>query len=150
METTDPLVYILEVALGIFRHRLMGNLFIFTKAKGLSVGQYGALLKILHKGGCGVSDIGNDLGVSNSAASQLLERLVQLKLITRSEDPDDRRFKQIVLTEKGLQILQEGSLANRNWLEDLARSMTIEEQEQVRSAIVILIEKTRQIEIKPN
>jgi DNA-binding MarR family transcriptional regulator len=76
----------------------------------------------------------------------MLERLVQLKLIIRSEDPSDRRVKQIVLTDKGRQILQEGSLANRNWLEELARSMTAEEQEQVRKSVVILIEKARQLE----
>ena len=112
--------------------------------------QFGAMIQIYHKGGCGVSDIGSDLGVTNSAASQMLERLVQLKLITRSEDPSDRRVKLIVLTDKGRQILQEGNLANRSWLEDLARSMTDEEQEQVRQAIAILIEKARQFETSPN
>jgi DNA-binding MarR family transcriptional regulator len=76
----------------------------------------------------------------------MLERLVQLKLIIRSEDPSDRRVKQIVLTDKGRQILQEVSLANRNWLEDLARSMTAEEQEQVRKAVIVLIDKAHQFE----
>jgi len=127
----------------------MGNIFTFAKDKGLTMAQFGALLHIFHKGGCGVSDIGSDLGVTNSAASQMLERLVQLKLITRSEDPTDRRVKQIVLTDKGLQILQEGNLANRNWLEDLAKSMTAEEQEQVREGIIILLEKARLFDLKP-
>jgi len=129
---------------------MMGNFFIFAKDKGLTMAQFGAMIQIYHKGGCGVSDIGSDLGVTNSAASQMLERLVQLKLITRSEDPSDRRVKLIVLTDKGRQILQEGNLANRSWLEDLARSMTDEEQEQVRQAIAILIEKARQFETSPN
>jgi DNA-binding MarR family transcriptional regulator len=146
MQPDEPLVATLQEAFAIFRRRLMGTLFIFTKDKGLTMAQLGAMLHIYHKGGCGVSDIGSDLGVTNSAASQMLERLVQLKLIIRSEDPSDRRVKQIVLTDKGRQILQEGSLANRNWLEELARSMTAEEQEQVRKTVVILIEKARQLE----
>ncbi len=146
MESNDVFVSTLQDAFGIFRRRLMGNLFIFAKDKGLTMAQFGAMIQIYHKGGCGVSDIGSDLGVTNSAASQMLERLVQLKLITRSEDPSDRRVKLIVLTDIGRQILQEGSLANRNWLEDLARSMTAEEQEQIRKAIVVLIEKARQFE----
>jgi DNA-binding MarR family transcriptional regulator len=148
MESTELLVDTLQDALDIFRHRLMGNIFVFARDKGLSMGQYGALMHIFQKGGCGVSDIGSDLGITNSAASQMLERLVQLKLITRSEDPNDRRSKQIVLTEKGRQILHEGSLANRNWLEDLASSMSSEEQEQVKQAVGILIEKARKIETK--
>lgn len=149
MDTIDPLVAAMQETFGIFRHRLMGNLFIFAKDNGLTMAQFGAMLHIYHKGGCGVSDIGSDLGVTNSAASQMLERLVQLKLIIRSEDPSDRRVKKIVLTDKGRQILKEGNLANRNWLEDLARKMTPQEQDQVKKSLVILIEKANQVEITP-
>jgi DNA-binding MarR family transcriptional regulator len=149
MQSNEPLVTTLQEAFSIFRQRMMGNFFIFTKDKGLTMAQFGAMIQIYHKGGCGVSDIGSDLGVTNSAASQMLERLVQLKLITRTEDPTDRRVKLIVLTDKGRQILKEGNLANRNWLEDLARSMNPDEQEQVNNALVTLIEKARQFEISP-
>ena len=142
MEHSDSLVDVLQDAFGFFRHRLMSNLFIFARDKGLTLGQYGALLRIHHKDGCGVSDIGSELGVTNSAASQMLERLVQLKLIIRSEDPADRRGKQIALTDKGHQIIQEGSLANRTWLEDLVRKMSADEQKMVKESLLILIEKT--------
>jgi DNA-binding MarR family transcriptional regulator len=147
MQSTDPLVNTLQEAFEIIRHRLMGNIFVYARDKGLTMGQFGAMIRISNKGGCGVSDIGSELGVTNSAASQMLERLVQLKLITRTEDPSDRRVKLIVLTDKGRQILQEGFLANRNWLDDLARSMNADEQEQVRKGIVVLIEKARQFEM---
>jgi DNA-binding MarR family transcriptional regulator len=80
----------------------------------------------------------------------MLERLVQLKLVTRTEDPSDRRVKLIVLTDKGRQILQEGNLAGRSWLEDLARSMSAEEQEQVQKAVLVLIEKARLSETIPS
>jgi DNA-binding MarR family transcriptional regulator len=128
----------------------MGNFFTYAKNNGLTMAQFGAMLRIYHKGACGVSDIGSDLGVTNSAASQMLERLVQLKLITRTEDPTDRRVKQIVLTEKGNLIFQESSLAFQTWMEDLAKTMTPEEQEQVRRSLVILIEKARQFETNPS
>jgi DNA-binding MarR family transcriptional regulator len=150
MHSTDPLVTTLQEAFDIYRTRLMGNIFAYTRDKGLTMAQFSAMVRIFRKGGCGVSDIGSDLGVTNSAASQMLERLVQLKLITRTEDPSDRRVKLIVLTEKGRQILQEGSLTNRTWLEGLARSMNADEQEQVGKALVILIEKARQLETSPN
>jgi DNA-binding MarR family transcriptional regulator len=128
----------------------MGNFFIYARDRGLTMAQFGAMLRIYHKGACGVSDIGSDLGVTNSAASQMLERLVQLKLVTRSEDPSDRRVKQIVLTDKGRQIIQESSLAFQSWMEDLARTMTAAEQEQVRTALIILVDKARQLETNPN
>jgi DNA-binding MarR family transcriptional regulator len=140
----------MQEAFAIFRRRMMGNLYSYARDKGLTMGQFGAMLHVAHRGGCGVSDIGSDLGITNSAASQMLERLVQLKLIVRTENPSDRRSKQIELTNNGRQILQEGSLANQTWLENLARSMTTEEQELVRSALAILISRARQLEKSPN
>jgi len=146
MPETEPLVATLQEAFNLFRRRLMGNLFVYAKDNGLSMPQFGAMFHIFHTGGCGVSDIGNDLGVTNSAASQMLDRLVQIKLITRSEDPADRRGKLLVLTDKGRDILLKGNLANQMWLEDLAHSMTPEEQDQVRLAVGILVDKARQLE----
>src|SRR4030066_1813954 len=128
MPSTEPLVTTLHEWFGIFRRSLMSNFFMHARDNGLTMAQFGAMLRISHKGGCGVSDIGSDLGVTNSAASQMLERLVQLKLITRSEDPIDRRVKQIVLTDKGRQILQESRQATKAWLESLVQSMTAETQ----------------------
>jgi DNA-binding MarR family transcriptional regulator len=150
MQSSNPLATALHEWFNIFRRSLMGNFFTYAKNNGLTMAQFGAMLRIYHKGACGVSDIGSDLGVTNSAASQMLERLVQLKLITRTEDPTDRRVKQIVLTEKGNLIFQESSLAFQTWMEDLVKTMTPEEQEQVRRSLVILIEKARQFETNPS
>src|SRR4030066_998002 len=146
MQSPDPFVNTLQEWFGIFRRRMMSNFFTYTRDKGLTMAQFGTMLHIFHKGGCGVSDIGSDLGVTNSAASQMLERLVQLKLITRSEDPIDRRVKQIVLTDKGRQILQASSQANQAWLESLVQSMTAETQNQVSDALVTLIDRANQLE----
>jgi DNA-binding MarR family transcriptional regulator len=150
MIETDPLVKALQEAFSIFRRRMMGNLFVYAKDNGLTMPQFGAMFHIFHSGGCGVSEIGSDLGVTNSAASQMLDRLVQIKLISRSEDPADRRGKLLVLTDRGREILVKGNLTNQMWLEDLARSMTPEEQEQVKGAILILIDKARQLESSVN
>lgn len=150
MQPPDSLVATLQEWFGIFRRRMMGSFFSYARDRGLTVAQLGAMFHIYQKGACGVSDIGSDLGVTNSAASQMLERLVQLKLITRSEDPTDRRVKQIVLTDKGRQILQESSKANQVWLEDLVQTMAAEEREQIRSALVLLIDKARHIETTPS
>ncbi len=150
MTEANDLVDTLQEAFNLFRRRLMGNLFVYAKDNGLTMPQFGAMFHIFHSGGCGVSEIGSDLGVTNSAASQMLDRLVQTKLISRSEDPADRRGKLVVLTERGREILLKGNNANQLWLEDLARSMTSEEQEKVKQAIAILVEKARQLETSSN
>jgi DNA-binding MarR family transcriptional regulator len=150
MQSPDPFVNTLQEWFGTFRRRMVGNFFTYARDKGLTMGQFGALLHIRHKGACGVSDIGNDLGITNSAASQMLERLVQLNLITRSEDPNDRRVKQILLTDKGQQTLQESDRVFQNWLEDLARTLTPAQQDQVRNSLLMLIDKARQLEKTPS
>lgn len=150
MNTSVLLEAALQEWFSIFRHRMMGSFFSYARDKGLSLAQLGAMFHVYHKGACGVSDIGSDLGVTNSAASQMLERLVQLKLITRSEDPGDRRVKQIVLTDKGHEILSESNKVNHAWLENLVKTMTVEEQDQVRSALVTLIDKAQQLETMSN
>jgi DNA-binding MarR family transcriptional regulator len=80
----------------------------------------------------------------------MLERLVQQQMITRSEDPNDRRVKQIVLTDKGRQVLQDSIHARQGWLEELARALSPGEQEQVVAALHILIEKASQLEKTPD
>ncbi len=144
MQSSDPFVTALQNWVGMFMHRSMRDSIRFAKENGLSMSQVGAMVHIRH-GVDGVSDIGDDLGVTRAAASQMLERLVQAGLVTRSEDPNDRRVKVIVLTERGQKFLQESIQARQSWMEELAKIMTPEEKEQVMGALDILIEKTNQL-----
>jgi DNA-binding MarR family transcriptional regulator len=125
--------------------RSMHNFISYSKEKGLSMSQVGALFRIF-RGSSSVSDIGDNLGVTSAAASQMLERLVQQGLILRKEDPDDRRVRQIVLTDAGRQILQDSIAARQGWLENLAHTLSDSQREQVISALNILIEKANQLE----
>ncbi len=129
-----------------FMHRSMRGFILYAKERGLSMSQIGALLHIHGEGAPGVSGLGDDLGITTPAASQMLERLVQQKLVVRSEDPHDRRAKQIALTDKGRQVLEESIHARQGWLDDLVAILTPQEQEQVMAALDILIEKTNRLE----
>jgi DNA-binding MarR family transcriptional regulator len=146
MFTTDPILATLHEWIGIFMRRSMRNFLLYSKEKKLSMSQIGALFRLHRVGPCGVSEISDDLGVTDAAASQMLERLVQQGLITRSEDPNDRRVKQIVLTDQGRQVLQESIHARQGWLEELARAFSPEEQGQVLAALRIMIAKATQLE----
>jgi DNA-binding MarR family transcriptional regulator len=148
MQSSDPFVDALRTWVDSFMHRSMRNSIRFSKDRGLSMSQVGALFRIRH-GASGVSDIGDDLGVTSAAASQMLERLVQQGLIIRSEDPNDRRSKLLVLTDKGHEILRESIQARQQWIEELADRMTTEEKELALGVLHFLIEKTNQLENIP-
>jgi DNA-binding MarR family transcriptional regulator len=145
MKTNDPFLAAWNEWIEIFMRRSMRNFLLYSKESGLSMSQIGALFR-LHRGASGVSDLGDGLGVTSAAASQLLERLVHSGLILRSEDPNDRRGKQIVLTDKGRRVLRESLHARQGWLDDLAAVLSNGEKEKIAAALKILIEKTNLIE----
>jgi len=145
MSEIDPFIATLKIWTEIFMRRSMHNFIRYSKENGLSMSQIGALFRI-HRGTKGVSDLSDHLDITKAAASQMLERLVQQDLILRTEDSHDRRSKQIVLTEKGCQTLQECIDARQEWLNELATSFSTSEKEQIISALNILIEKAKQIE----
>lgn len=146
MRSTDPFAHTLRTWNEVVMRRSMRSLLLFVKQSGLSMSQIGALYQIHRKGPCGVSGLGEDLGVTSAAASQLLDRLVHSELILRTEDPHDRRGKQIVLTEQGRQMLQNSLHVRQRWLADLAQTLSDAEKAQVAAALDLLIEKANQLE----
>jgi DNA-binding MarR family transcriptional regulator len=150
MKPSDPLVSTLQEWIEVSMRRSMQNFYLFLKENGISMSQTGALFHIRRRGACGVSDIGDDLGVTSAAASQMLERLVQQDLIARSEHPHDRRFRQVVLTEKGRHIVQQGILARQSWVGELADALSPAEQVQAIATLKILIQRVNEIEEYPD
>lgn len=124
----------------IFMRRSMRTFILYSKETGLSMTQIGALFRI-HKMPSGVTDLGEELGITPAAASQMLEKLFQQQLILREENPDDRRAKRIVLTEKGKQIMHQAIHARQSWLEEIDQLLNDKEKIQVISAMEMLLKK---------
>jgi DNA-binding MarR family transcriptional regulator len=125
----------------VFMHNAMRSFLQFSIKSGMSMSQIGALFWVLHKGHSDVSGVGDELGITTAAASQMVDRLVQQQLIVRTEDPQDRRFKKIELTDKGRKVLNDGICARQSWFEDLDRLLTDDEKAQVVAALDILIDR---------
>jgi DNA-binding MarR family transcriptional regulator len=149
MGSASPLKSVLQEWTAVSMRGSMHRLVRHAKASGLSMPQLGALLHIQHKGLMAVSDIGSHLGVTNAAASQMLDRLVAQGLVARSEDPLDRRVRQIVLTPEGSRRVKEGLQARLSWLDGLADLLSPVEQDQVVAALKILIEKANLLDAEP-
>jgi DNA-binding MarR family transcriptional regulator len=146
MQQSELLVLALREWIEVFMSRSVRGFIRYSKEKGLSMSQLGALFHIHHEVGGGVTGLGDKLGVTSAAASQMLERLVQQELIQRTEDPVDRRVKQLVLTEKGIQTIHDCILAREDWLDELAKTFSDGEKAQVVIALTILIDKAKRME----
>jgi len=139
---SPPLAQTLQDWMRVVMQHSMRNFMLYAKEHNYSMAQLNALFRIRHKGTCGVSDLGEEMGVSSAAASQLLERLVQQGLAARTEDPQDRRNKRVALTEAGERLVQESAAARQGWLTQVADLLPADEQQQVNAALQLLIEKT--------
>ena len=147
MSDADPLVAALEEWIDVFMHSSMQHLIQYARKEGLSMSQLGTLFHLDKMGTSGVTDLGDHLGVTSAAASQMLERLVDEGLIQRLEDPDDRRMKKITLTEKGSRVLKESVSARLGWLEELTEKLTEKEKKQITSAMELIILKAKEINV---
>jgi DNA-binding MarR family transcriptional regulator len=142
---SDLFVSTLQEWIEVSMRSSMRNFIHYARKSGLSMSHLGAIFHIHRMGSCGVTDLGDHLGVTSAAASQMLERLVQQGLILRKEDPDDRRVKRIALTETGHRILEEGIQARQGWLDDLAYTLSDDEKKTIMASLNILIDKVNQL-----
>jgi DNA-binding MarR family transcriptional regulator len=115
---------------------------------GLSMPQLGILMQLHHKGRCGVSEIGERFDITNAAASQLVEKLVQAGYLERTEDANDRRVKQLNLTAKGESLIENGAQERYLWLDELTSQLNGEEQVKVAEALDILTKAAQSLEEK--
>ncbi len=148
MPQSDPLLLRFQDWIAAFMRLSMRGSIRYMKDNGLSISQVGAMFEIT-RGSHNVSDVGDGLGISIAAASQMLERLVQLGLVSRTEDPDDRRVKKLVVTEKGRRVMRESFEARQGWLVELVSSLSPAEKQQVAAAVDILVDRTRQLDRTP-
>ena len=130
----------------VFMHRSFRDFKRFMDDAGLSPSQANALMRLYHGALCGVSDIGGHLGISNAAASQMVERLVQMGLLERTEDSQDRRARQLKLTSQGQALVERGIEARRAWMESLTTNLTPIQQAMIAEALSMLTEAARKSE----
>src|SRR5262245_50655129 len=127
----------------IFMRRSMRDFFQFIRETGLSITQLNTLIRLYYGGSCGISDVGDHLGSTNAATSQMVQRLVEQGLLERTEDLTDRRVKQLALTAAGRALIEQGIEARRRWLEDLTAALSSEEQAQIITVLRELTEAAR-------
>jgi len=149
MEPSQEFTAVLREWSEVFMHRSMRDFNEFMRSSGLSMPQVSAMFRLYYRGTCGISDIAGHLDVTSAAASQMVDRLVQHGLLERSEDPDDRRVKQVRLTPAGRRVLLESIEARQRWWTELTRSLSSQEQAAIKDSLRLLTEKARQLEPVP-
>jgi MarR family transcriptional regulator, organic hydroperoxide resistance regulator len=146
MSNSSPFSQEIRQTIGLLAHRAFHEQGHYLKSAGLSMAQFGILMQLHSRQQCGISDIGNRMEISNAAASQLVEKLVQNEFVERTEDPQDRRAKQLKLTDKGRALIETSLQARSRWMDDLIAVLTPEESAIVSQGFSILAEAAKRID----
>lgn len=146
MTSSPQLTETIRQAMDVFTTRSMHEWSRYVKTTGLSMPQFGILMHLYYRHSCGISHLGEHMDISAPAASQLVDRLVQHGLVERTEDPNDRRAKQLTLTPKGRELIETGLIARTRWVDELVMSLKPEDYDQVANTLSKLTEAVRDLE----
>lgn len=138
MLPTEDISGIVQEWSQVFMHRSGRDFHQFMQKTGLSFSQVHILMCLFHGRTCGISAVGEEMGVTNAAASQAVERLVQMGLLDRSEDPGDRRSKRLALTNAGYELIQSGIKARSQWMTDIANNLDNDQKTAIIKALTLL------------
>lgn len=100
----------------------------------------------LYKGGAStVSELAGFLGVTNAAASQMVDGLVRQGIVIRTEAATDRRFTHVTLTDQGRLVTEQCIAARYQWL-DSVPELTPHQQQTIIAGLEELNHVVQQIE----
>jgi DNA-binding MarR family transcriptional regulator len=109
---------------------------------GLSLTQVKALIALDDERGGPrpIRGLAEELGITAPAATRAVDALVERRLVSRSEDPDDRRVRRIAITDAGRRLV--GELASRRaaGLEAFAEGLSAAQRRRLLAALDALLE----------
>lgn len=103
--SNDQSAHPLQRFMHLYMRVMVRDLNALLRELHLSMPQMGTLHLLNAQGGQSVSAIAEHLNLSLAATSHLVERLVQRGLLTRAEDPADRRHKRVALAPDGVALV---------------------------------------------
>jgi DNA-binding MarR family transcriptional regulator len=97
------------------------------------------VVRVLSTGPKAAGDVGQELGLSPSALSQLVQRLCATGLIQKADDAEDRRVKRLSLSKTGARKVQARDHVRLGRAAALLEGLTEKEQEQMLTLIEKLV-----------
>jgi MarR family transcriptional regulator, transcriptional regulator for hemolysin len=150
MITSAKLGELVRQSMDLVTYRSWVDQMHFVKASGLSMPQLSILMLLYYRPTCGVSDISERMEITAAAASQLVDKLVVSSLLERIEDPHDRRAKQISLSTKGRNLINNNLKERHRWVDEFVRQLDAAQRAQVSQVMNIMIDALQQMQAPSN
>lgn len=121
-----------------FMHALMSQHAPEVTSIDITMAQAKALYAVLATGELRMSDLAARLGVTSSTATGQVDRLVELGLLDRRDEPGDRRHVVVVATAQAAATMEHLRELNSRRMRDLLGHVPPDELVVVEQAIAIL------------
>lgn len=119
-------------------HRLIeGHAPDFTEV-GITMAQARVLYVVMAAGELRMSELAARLGIGSSSASGLADRLVELRLLVRHDDPADRRQVVVTTTPEAIALMERFRELNQRQLRELLTSLDPDELDIVDRSLEVL------------
>ena len=105
----------------------------------LTIAQLKSLFLIAREGSMNTKSLAEALGVTSSNVTGIVDRLVKQGLVSRQEDPEDRRMLQIQVTDQGEAILTSLREETVSSMSKVLASMSVEELSSLARGLSLLV-----------
>jgi DNA-binding MarR family transcriptional regulator len=111
----------------------------------LTMAQLKAMMLIVQSGGVRSRELADGLGIAPSAATPLVDRLVEQKLARREDDPGDRRIIWIRPTAKAQALHEQLLQTNEDVLADVINAVPDDARPKVQESVRLLLESAERV-----
>ena len=113
----------------------------FNQERNLSAPQINSLIFIYRHGHTSINNLAKRWGVTKAAASQMVDKMVDQGWIDRTENPLDRRSRDLTITAAGQKLTEEAQKFRHEWIDEFVKSLSPEDVKIIRPAFEILNQK---------
>lgn len=114
----------------------------------LTMAQLKAVMLLCRAGRVRSRELADGLGIKPSAATPLVDRLVEHKLALREDDPADRRIVWIVPTKKAQTVYDELLHTSSDVLNDVISEVPAKDRKAVRDSVQLLADAATRVMAK--
>jgi DNA-binding MarR family transcriptional regulator len=111
----------------------------------LTMAQLKAVMLLVQSGGLRSRELADGLGIAPSAATPLVDRLVDQKLARRESDAGDRRIIWIRPMAKSTALYDQLMQTNRPVLEEVLAELPSAERQKVYESMLLLLDSARRV-----
>jgi DNA-binding MarR family transcriptional regulator len=105
----------------------------------LTIAQLKSLFLIAREGSMNTKSLAEALGVTSSNVTGIVDRLVKQGLVSRQENPEDRRMLQIQVTDQGQAILTSLREETISSMSEVLARMSVEELSSLSRGLSALV-----------